>query len=72
MTKNQGDRRGLNPRQLEPQSALHRVVSTGYKFCLAVGGHERIRENGAGCTRCGNSEPEFGDAWRSLPIGGAS
>lgn len=57
MPENQGDRRGLNPRQPEPQSDWQVEISTTYAVSLAVAGHGRIALFGCGRTRSGKSAP---------------
>jgi hypothetical protein len=50
----QGNRRGLNPRQPDPQSAGNVETSAGYVIPLVVGGSRKPRQNDRNRTRCGN------------------
>jgi hypothetical protein len=59
----QGDRRGSNPRQLEPQSRGQFEISTSCEHAPALAGRVRIGDYEAGRTRCEN---DFGDAWRGV------
>lgn len=50
--KKQGDRRGLNPRQLEPQRTANTYLPDEYAFRLATEGHGKARSSTAVITGC--------------------
>lgn len=60
MPRIQGDRRGLNPRQLEPQSSTQCEVSRGYADSGGQAGSARLAAKETSRTGSGNSDIAIG------------